>query len=129
MINVVDVIGKCLDENAIGVYDEYGVGGNIFAGKLNSKDNNQIVLSYKTTQSFLDGKNTIGNLTVKVYNRNYHNAVRILETIEKALANQIVAGGDVYIKVALLTTIEDIDVSNETTLLCVQSKYKTQIIN
>ena len=52
MINVVDVIGKCLDENAIGVYDEYGVGGNILPAKLNSKDNNQIVLSYKTTQKF-----------------------------------------------------------------------------
>lgn len=128
MINLIDIIGKHLEEKGIGVYDEYALGGNIFAGKMSGKDNNQTVLQYRTTMSFLNGKNTIGNLTVKVYNRNYHQAVELLGRIESVLANSIVAGSNEQIKIAPLTTIEDVDASDQTELLCVQSTYKTQII-
>ena len=34
MINVIDIIGKHLEEQGIGVYDGYALGGNIFAGKM-----------------------------------------------------------------------------------------------
>ena len=128
MINVIDIIGKHLEAQGIGVYDEYALGGNIFAGKMCGKDNNQIVLLYRTTTSFLSGNNTIGNLTVRVYNRNYPQAVELLGRIESALANSIVAGSNGQVQIAPLTTIEDVDVSNQTELLCVQSEYTTQII-
>lgn len=128
MISIIEVVGERLGRDGVGVYDAHGLGGNIFAGNMNGKDNNQIVLQYRSVGSFLGGTNPIGELTIKAYNRNYPHAVEMLENVRTSLSSGVLERGEDKYLIVPTTDIEDVDVSNITELLCVQSKYKTQKI-
>ena len=52
----------------------------------------------------------------------------MLENVRTSLSSGVLERGEEKYLIVPITDIEDVDVSNITELLCVQSKYKTQKI-